>query len=277
MKLLGAGDNVADRYLDQRTLYPGGNAVNVAVFAARLGVQSAYLGVVGNDGIGRHLLDCLNRENVDTSLVTIGTGPNATADVKLRGNDRVFLRSDRTTALFELDETQLTAMGQFDVVHTGYAGTLLPEVARIAQRSRVSFDFGSRYDLDAIQPSLKHLWLASFSASHLTAAEAEDLARAATAAGAQQALVTRGADGAYFSRGSETIHQPAEFVTVLDTLGAGDAFISNLIVGLGSRRDVREVLVAASAHAARVCLEHGAFGYGMRFTPTKNDTKVVQA
>ena len=37
MRLLGAGDNVADRYLHKAMQYPGGNALNVAVFAARLG------------------------------------------------------------------------------------------------------------------------------------------------------------------------------------------------------------------------------------------------
>ena len=53
MRILGAGDNVVDRYVDLGTLYPGGNALNVAVFAARFGAEAAYLGVVGDDEAGR--------------------------------------------------------------------------------------------------------------------------------------------------------------------------------------------------------------------------------
>ena len=118
MRVLGAGDNVADRYLHQAMLYPGGNAVNVAVFAARLGARAGYLGVLGDDAAGRQILRALEAEHVDTALTRVVHAPNATADVELVGNDRVFLRSDRTTALFELDDAQLDAMAAYDVVHS---------------------------------------------------------------------------------------------------------------------------------------------------------------
>lgn len=49
MKLIAVGDNVVDYYQDQETFYPGGNALNVAVLAKRLGHESSYIGIVGND------------------------------------------------------------------------------------------------------------------------------------------------------------------------------------------------------------------------------------
>ena len=49
MRLLGIGDNVMDAYLFQNKLYPGGNAVNVAVLAGRFGAQAGYLGILAND------------------------------------------------------------------------------------------------------------------------------------------------------------------------------------------------------------------------------------
>ncbi|ARW41347.1 Fructosamine kinase FrlD [Bacillus licheniformis] len=42
MKLIAAGDNVVDYYQDQETFYPGGNALNVAVLARRLGTNFLY-------------------------------------------------------------------------------------------------------------------------------------------------------------------------------------------------------------------------------------------
>ena len=42
--LLTLGDNVVDRYLERGVLYPGGNAVNVAVHGRRCGAGAAYIG-----------------------------------------------------------------------------------------------------------------------------------------------------------------------------------------------------------------------------------------
>jgi fructoselysine 6-kinase len=265
MRVLGAGDNVVDRYLHQAMMYPGGNAVNVAVFAARLGARAGYLGVLGDDAAGRQILRALEAEHVDTSLTRVVHAPNATADVELVGNDRVFLRSDRTTALFELEPEQLEAMAAYDVVHTGYAGPLLPRLPEMAERARVSFDFGSRFDEAAALPHLRHLHLASFSGGHLSEHEARGLVGRALDAGAEHVLVTLGAAGALLGSSEGIHHQGADRVNVRDTLGAGDAFIAGVLVGLGTGRSIRSTLVAASAQAAQVCQVNGAFEHGIPF------------
>lgn len=265
MRVLGAGDNVADRYLHQAMLYPGGNAVNVAVFAARLGARAGYLGVLGDDAAGRQILRALEAEHVDTALTRVVHAPNATADVELVGNDRVFLRSDRTTALFELDDAQLDAMAAYDVVHSGYAGPLLARIPDMAQRARVSFDFGSRFDEAEVRPYLPHLHLASFSGGHMDKGEARSLVQRVLDAGAEYALVTLGAGGALLGSAAGISQQEADRVHVKDTLGAGDAFIAGVLVGLGTGRDIRSTLVAASAQAAQVCQVNGAFEHGIPF------------
>lgn len=265
MKLLGAGDNVADRYLHQATQYPGGNALNVAVFAARLGARTGYLGVLGDDPAGRQIMRALQAEHVDTGQTRVLHRPNATADVELRDNERHFLRSDRTNALFTLDAEALDAMTEYDVVHSGYAGTLRERIPEMAERAEVSFDFGSRFELVDAQPYLRHLHLASFSGSHLGDEDARALVQRALDAGARHVLVTRGSEGALFGSAAGIRQQPADRVIARDTLGAGDAFIASVLVGLGTGRDVGATLVAASAHAAQVCQVSGAFGYGIPF------------
>ena len=40
VKVLGLGDNVCDVYLHTGTMYPGGQAVNFAVYARMLGAES---------------------------------------------------------------------------------------------------------------------------------------------------------------------------------------------------------------------------------------------
>ena len=44
MKVIGYGDNVVDRYLNQNVRYPGGNCINFAAYVRRMGIEAAYLG-----------------------------------------------------------------------------------------------------------------------------------------------------------------------------------------------------------------------------------------
>ena len=47
----------------------GGGATNAAVTFARQGLETRFLGVIGRDPAGQAVLDALDRENIDTSLV----------------------------------------------------------------------------------------------------------------------------------------------------------------------------------------------------------------
>lgn len=262
MRLLGAGDNVVDRYLDHGVMFPGGNAVNAAVYAHRLGHDSAFLGVLGDDTAGTLVLDALQAEGVDCDLVTVAYGVNAHTDIKMVGHDRVFVGADKGVARdFVPDTGQLDDMADFDVVHTAYSGTLAASVPEMARRTRVSFDWGSRFGLEDAREMLPHLYLVTFSASHLTADEAQQLAADAVRGGADHALVTRGADGAYLADRHGVRHQPATYVDAVDALGAGDAFLTRTLVGLVDGEDPATALTAASAFAAEVCTWHGAFGH----------------
>ena len=60
---LGFGDNVVDRYEHIHTMYPGGNAVNFAVYAKKCGAaRSAYMGIFGNDAAAEHVIASLEDE-----------------------------------------------------------------------------------------------------------------------------------------------------------------------------------------------------------------------
>lgn len=261
MRLLSAGDNVVDKYLTLGRMFPGGNAVNVAVFAARLGADTAYLGTLGNDDAGRVVLHALAQEGVGTDLVTIAAGPNAYAEIELIDGDRTFVHSDRGVAMFAPHEAHFAAMEAYDVVHTAYSGPLIPHLHRMAERTKVSCDFGVRYTWDAVEGALPALYLAAFSAGERSDSEAKQFAQDAVAAGARHAVVTRGERGAYFASSAGVRHQDADRVVVRDTLGAGDAYIATLLVGLLAGRSEEKVLASAASHAAQVCLSHGAFGY----------------
>lgn len=277
MRILCAGDNVVDRYVDDGVMYPGGNAVNVAVHAARSGADAAYMGVLGDDPAGRHVLACLTEEGVSTELVAVKHGANAHADVRIVNNDRVFIGTDKGVSLFTPTEAQLSAMGHFDVVHTAYTAALRPSIPEISRRALVSFDFGDHTSPLEADDILPHLFLAAFSASHMTEDQALATARRLVDAGSRYVLVTRGGEGAHLVCTRGDWYQPSIPVEVVDSLGAGDSFLAELLRGLVDNESIPQALQIAARTAARVCTQHGAFGHvtpigsaGARIsTPTK--------
>ena len=60
VKILGFGDNVVDMYEHLKTMYPGGNCVNLCAYAKRFGVEkSAYMGYFGNDDNAEYVIKVL--------------------------------------------------------------------------------------------------------------------------------------------------------------------------------------------------------------------------
>ena len=121
---LGFGDNVVDRYEHIHTMYPGGNAVNFAVYAKKCGAaRSAYMGIFGNDAAAEHVIASLEDEDVELAKCKQLIGENGAARVTVVDGDRVFLGSNdggiRGDARYVLDRFDLAYMKQFDVVHSG--------------------------------------------------------------------------------------------------------------------------------------------------------------
>jgi fructoselysine 6-kinase len=262
MKLVGIGDNCVDCYVDTGVMYPGGNALNVAVFARRSGAEAGYVGVVGDDPPGRCISQALQAEGVDTQRLRVVAGPTAYATVEVVDGERVFGPNDLGVSIFTPTGDDHRYLAGFDLIHTGDSSGLEQHVAKLATRGRVSFDFGIHRAPAYVEPLLPHLFVAEFSASDLGDDQVEDLVRWAHRQGPRFVLVTRGASGALLSDGRRRYRQPAVATTVVDTLGAGDAFIAGTLLGLVNGRPLADTLVDAAELAARACAELGAFGHG---------------
>jgi fructoselysine 6-kinase len=262
MKLVGIGDNCVDCYAHTGMMYPGGNALNVAVFARRAGAHAGYVGVIGDDPPGRCISRALHAEGVDTQHLRVAVGPTAYATVTVVEGERVFGPHDVGVSVFAPTADDHRYLAGFDLIHTGDCSLLEEHVAGLAGQGRVSFDFGIHREPAYVEPLLPHLFVAEFSASGVGDDQVEDLVSWAHGHGPPFVLVTRGADGALLSDGRRIYRQPAVTTRVVDTLGAGDAFIAGTLVGLVSGRPLPETLRAAAVLAGRACAEVGAFGHG---------------
>lgn len=284
MRVLGFGDNIVDRFLDRGLDYPGGNCVNVAVFARRLGAASGYLGVFGDDDAGTFLRTAIAAEGVDVSRSEVRVGESGVSTLRVEEGDRTFLGWNgggvTVRSPLELDPGLLDYVSGFDLVHSSVYSRSEPELPKLAGgRTLVSFDLSSEDEfrrpdyLERICPSAD---LVLLSCSHLGAGRTRALLAEVIAHGASVALATRGTDGAIVTDGTVTVEASAHLVedasSIVDTMGCGDAFLAGFIVSLlragwtRSRRPDRTALAAAleaggdAAYAQ--CFVEGAFGRG---------------
>lgn len=271
-RLLCVGDNVVDVYVDESVMFPGGNALNVAVHATRLGTPTGYVGVVGDDAAGALVLSSLRMEGVDDSLTRVKAGTNAFATVHLAAGERIFGDTSVGVSQFTLSEADLAAASAADLVHTGECSMLESQLPVLAQRSRrLSFDFSER-PRDYVSAYAPYVDVAFLSRPSTDLGAAEDTARAVLDLGVSQVVVTRGASGALWTDGNEWVHATAPTIEPLDTLGAGDALIGRVLAGLIAGQLPADFLSAATSYATATCSQRGAFGYATPFTETQYQT-----
>lgn len=96
ISVLGIGDNVVDKYLHSGIMYPGGNALNFAVYAKLAGIPSAFMGAFGNDDAAQHVQNVLHQLQIDISHSRHYTGENGYACIRLSHGDRQFVASNKT-------------------------------------------------------------------------------------------------------------------------------------------------------------------------------------
>jgi fructoselysine 6-kinase len=264
VKIIGIGDNVVDYYEYQGIMYPGGNALNVPVLCKRLGAeQASYIGILGTDQAGSHVLHALITENIDVSHVRQAIGPNAQATVTLREGERVFVGSTggvQEQLSIRLNGDDIAFVNLHDLVHTSVYSHIEDELPNIPLD--ISFDFSTHRNIEYLDTVCPHISLAFFSGSDLEWEDCHALMQRVSDYGVNTVVVTRGSDGALCLCEGQMYTQAALPVEVLvDTLGAGDAFIAGFLTGLGRHQPVSESLNIGAQAAATTCLYYGAFGY----------------
>jgi sugar/nucleoside kinase (ribokinase family) len=289
MRVLGFGDNIVDRFVDRGIDYPGGNSVNVAVYARRLGVEAAYLGVFGDDDLGRFLAGSIAAEGVATGRCVVRAGESGVSTLRVDDGERVFLGWNgggvTVREPLTLDDGLLAYVSSFDLVHSSvYSGSEgeLPKLAGLD--TLVSFDLSSEEAyrtpayLDRVCP---HADLVLLSCAHLDEEATREALADLVRRGAGLALGTRGVHGAVATDGRVTVAAPARLVEdparLVDTMGCGDAFLAGFAVSLlrggwsAGRRPGAEPLARALRDGAQSayeqCFVEGAFRHGRPATP----------
>lgn len=283
MKFIGIGDNVADRYINQRIMYPGGNAVNFSVFAKECGEDSAYLGIIADDREGRMIKKALEKKNVDTTFSPLVKGcATERCDVELIEGDRHFVGSGYGPGekkSFTLSESHLEYLKNFDAIHCGCYSEMEDEIVKLDDIPGLkTFDFSEEEEYreySFLQKILPFIDIALFSGASMDAEEEKELWQKVLRFGTGHMLVTRGILGQRFFCRSGSYRGIVRETEPLDTMGAGDSFFAAFLVSLmrsGLKRDIdpdeaiiEEAFRKAADFSAENCKRRGSFGFGERY------------
>jgi fructoselysine 6-kinase len=263
-RILGIGDNTVDTYVSPRLQYPGGNAVNVAALTRKLGARSAYLGCVGNDIAGDLIRHALHAENVDISRVRVRSGANARAFIAHENGDRRFLGSFAgVRAQYDLGDQDFEYAAGFELAHTSIYSSLDHVLTRLRDATGLlSYDYSNRWDEARLKATLPLVDFAFLSAPDADDGHCHGLLQQCLQSGAAHAVVTRGDRGAMAIDASGIHVQPILPCEVVDTLGAGDGFISAFLLARLEGASLPRCLASGAEFAARVCGWPGGFGHG---------------
>lgn len=266
--VVGIGDDVLDCYLHEDLAYPGGNALNVAVYSRLFfGADAGFVGIVGDDRFATHLLNVLDELHIDHERARRAHGANGMAFVSLdEEGDRRFVGSNyggvQHGLRLRLTEQDFAYLEGYDRVHTSVYSAIEPELGALTERGiRVSFDFSDDAPTGLLGRIGAHIDVGFFSGGDLTESEIDDLGRTALASGVGVAVVTRGSRGARaYTDGARAVAAVVP-VDAVDALGAGDAFIAGFLAARAAGSDVDGCLEIAATTGALACTYRGAFGY----------------
>lgn len=254
----------------------GGSGGNVAAWLAALDVEVGLVTAVGDDAAGRLAIDLLERKGVAVHAARDPSRPTGTVVALCdRNGERTMITDRGANVALSPGDVPVAWFRRGSHLHvSGY--TLFATPVRSAAQAAlqlaasngmsISVDPASWAPLHEVGPAAFLAWTA---AAHLCLPNVDearvltgtdDAEAAARRLGAHygEAIVTAGADGAIWSDGRQTMHQPAAEVDRHSGVGAGDAFAAGYLAARQRHATPRDALNAATLTARDALRQSGA-------------------
>lgn len=286
---------VSENGIPTYTAFPGGAPANVAVAAAKLGAQTAFIGKAGNDAFGTLLADTLEANGVytggfirsddNTTLAVVSVdaaGERSFAFYRKGFADTLLTAEDISDS--QLQNTHFLHFGSVSLTDEPSRSATLSAVKRAkAYGATITYDPNYRESLwdnpdtaitmmkqpldevDILKISDEELPLLCGGVDGL---EVGTLLLQQIYPNLKLILVTLGAKGVFFRFGHLTGTVDGFSVTVADTNGAGDTFFGAFLSGMARRNiykvsalketELRELLTFANKAASITTSRHGA-------------------
>jgi fructokinase len=253
----------------------GGAPFNVAWHLQGFGLSPLFISRVGDDPLGHRVRDTMHNHGMDASGLQLDSShPTGKVTITMSGNshsfeiipEQAYDYIDRDS-LPPLPETALFYHGSLVARNTVSAQTLAFLRARFTDRRLVDVNLRDPWwQREQVLELVDGAWLAKLNDEEvqLLVPDADDEATRIQHlignAGLQFLLITRGAAGAeLLTAGGDSFRVAPDAVTaVVDTVGAGDAMTSVLVLGLLQGWPYPQTLERAQAFASAIVGRRGA-------------------
>jgi sugar/nucleoside kinase (ribokinase family) len=283
-RLLGPEEKIN---ADRLEIHAGGVTGNNLTQVGRLGVSAGWLGLIGDDDSGRLITKAFVDDGLDLSGIEIVKGEQSTfvwIPVDAQGERCIYMFPNVNGKLTAAQVRSRFAphIAGAKHFHTEASQLALPPVKegmQIAREAgvRVIFDLdvapsyfsqaglGSEEELIASLQLVDVLKPCKAAAREITGQEEyEKMAEKLLALGPKIVAVTMGGEGCLIAGGGKMVRVPPFQVKVVDSTGAGDAFMGGLSFGLLQGWDFQRVGTFSNACAAICCTKVGARSMGKR-------------
>lgn len=217
---------------------PGGTAANVAAGLAALGVEVAYIGVLGNDDNGRYLLDDLRDRGVDISaVIMLDDSPTGVAIAMIEPNgERTFIAAALQSSYTRLTTEHTAALDRLNPGVIYISGVQLRDEPARSTLVSLARSWNGRATLyfDTNMPQLgpdpdpncfEAIRIIAMLSNYVVTSQEDRQALGLKPGGRQRYVIKLGEQGAsLIDEAGEISRVAGHRVTVVDLIGAGDAF-----------------------------------------------------
>jgi sulfofructose kinase len=270
------GTSQHQAYLNGLELDGGGLTATALVAARRLGAGAFWLGRTGSDWVGDLIVKGLRDEGVETSYALRAPDARGAASVIFVDPDT----GDRIINYYRGSGQDDVCASNLDLSILNDADAILLddnwiEAAEIVAEAAHAKGIPVVADIQPREANMHliphiHALIVPRIAGEPLAERVGGFPEALQAymdMGAQSAVITMGADGCWYSDGTETSHLSAFNIKPVDTTGAGDVFHGAYAVALADDMPIRECCRFSSGVSALKCLQPG----GRRGIPTREE------
>jgi sugar/nucleoside kinase (ribokinase family) len=234
-----------ERIVDDAKLVIGGSGAITACGAARLGLRTGLIGVVGDDLFGRFMRESLTERGVDISRLSVdGERPTGVSVVLVRGEDRAILTALGTVEELSTEGLDLASLRARHLHVSSFflqrrLRSDLPALLAEVRATGTSTSIDSNWDPDeewdgGLLESLREtdiLFANGEEVKRIARDDDVDIAARTVAEIGPLVVVKLGRDGAIAVAGNDIVRAPAVQVDVADTVGAGDSFDAGFLAG----------------------------------------------
>ena len=233
-----------------KSMASGGSAANTIHGLARLGTETAFIGTVGKDEIGKFFSDDLKKSNITPLLIKSNSPSGLASTLISKDGERTFgtfLGAAIELGAENLDENNFS---DYDILHIeGYLvqnHQIVERALKLAKANgmKVSIDMASynvvEDNLDFLKEMVEKYVDIVFAneeeAKAFTGLEPEEALEKISAM-AEIAIVKVGKQGSFIKSGNEKIKIGVIETEVMDTTGAGDLYAAGFLHGIAKDKD----------------------------------------